>query len=239
MKEEKLEEAKRLYETANADQKYVLESLFTELAGSEDERIRKEIVRFIRMEVEDEIVGNKWLAWLEKQGEQKPAVEMKTPEESLGIDSETYSKIMDECIYGDCEQNPAWSEDDDDDAWMNDIISKVENNLQLNKAEIDWLKSLRPQSKQEWNEEDRKMINKLSSVVVLYYNICDDDLDKQSCIDWLKSLKERYTWKPSDEQIEILDMVLTNESLDDNIARILRELREQLKKLRENKIWKC
>ena len=43
-------------------------------------------------------------------------------------------------------------------------------------------------------------------------------------------------WKPSDEQIEILDMVLTNESMDDNIARILRELREQLKKLREDKL---
>ena len=43
-------------------------------------------------------------------------------------------------------QKPAeWSEEDDDDAWMNDIISKVENNLQLNKAEIDWLKSLKPQ----------------------------------------------------------------------------------------------
>ena len=34
---------------------------------SGDEKIRKEIVRFIQMEVEDEIVGNKWLAWLEKQ----------------------------------------------------------------------------------------------------------------------------------------------------------------------------
>lgn len=39
--------------------------------------------------------------------------------------------------------NSAWSEEDDDDAWMNDIISKVENNLQLNKAEIDWLKNLK------------------------------------------------------------------------------------------------
>lgn len=65
--EDKLKEAKRLYETANADQRYVLESLFPELKESEDERTRKEIVRFIRMEVEDEIVGNKWLAWLEKQ----------------------------------------------------------------------------------------------------------------------------------------------------------------------------
>ncbi len=43
---------------------------------------------------------------------------------------------------------------------------------------------------------------------------------------WLKSLKPQNHWKPSDEQIEILNMVLTNESMDDNIARILRELRE-------------
>lgn len=70
--EEKLKEAQRLYETANADQRYVLERLFPELKESGDERTRQEIVRFIRMEVEDKIVGNKWLAWLEKQSEQKP-----------------------------------------------------------------------------------------------------------------------------------------------------------------------
>ena len=37
-----------------------------------------------------------------KQGEQK----IKTPEESLGIDSDTYNKIVDECIYG--EQKPIY-----------------------------------------------------------------------------------------------------------------------------------
>ena len=47
------------------------EEMFPELKESEDERTRKEIVRFIQMEVEDKTVGNKWLAWLEKQGEQK------------------------------------------------------------------------------------------------------------------------------------------------------------------------
>lgn len=46
------------------------EEMFPELKESEDERTRKEIVQFIQMEVEDEIVGNKWLAWLEKQAEQ-------------------------------------------------------------------------------------------------------------------------------------------------------------------------
>ena len=38
--------------------------------------------------------------WEEKQDEQKPVDEMKTPEESLDIDSDTYNKVVDECIYG-------------------------------------------------------------------------------------------------------------------------------------------
>ena len=113
--------------------------IIPELAESEDEKVRKEIIRFIRMEVEDEIVGNKWLAWLERQGDyanfrDKAQVgdritknedgvlvnlsqlnrvakaeerqveqnfEMKTAAESLGIDSDTYNKIVDECIFGD------------------------------------------------------------------------------------------------------------------------------------------
>ena len=46
-----------------------------------------------------------------KKGEQKPTIEMITPEKSLGIDSDTYNEIVDECIYG--EQKPAWSEEDE------------------------------------------------------------------------------------------------------------------------------
>ena len=45
-----------------------------------------------------------WNKFLDEQGEQKPVFEMKSTEESLGIDSETYNKIVDECIYG--EQTP-------------------------------------------------------------------------------------------------------------------------------------
>lgn len=46
-----------------------IDRILLKIAESEDEKIRKEIVRFIQMEVEDEIVGNKWLAWLGKKGE--------------------------------------------------------------------------------------------------------------------------------------------------------------------------
>jgi len=64
------EEAKRLYKTANADQRYVLEKLFPELVESEDEKIRKEIIDFIydktnTYELREK--SNSWLAWLEKQ----------------------------------------------------------------------------------------------------------------------------------------------------------------------------
>lgn len=85
---EKLEEAKRLYETANQDQRYVLESLFPELKESEDERIRKELINFVEnwrnhnpnspfddypIYTSDERECNKILVWLKKQGEHKPA----------------------------------------------------------------------------------------------------------------------------------------------------------------------
>lgn len=68
---EKLEEAKRLYETATPDQKYVLESLFPELKESEDEKIRKTLIEYFNAYPKDYFGGLKkscLLAWLEKQG---------------------------------------------------------------------------------------------------------------------------------------------------------------------------
>ena len=59
----------------------------------------------------------------EKQGKQKPPIEMKTPEESLGIDSDTYNEIVDECIYG--EQKPIeW--DEYDEMYVSALIAIVE-----------------------------------------------------------------------------------------------------------------
>ncbi len=66
---EALERARQFSEhPLQEDSDSIVEYIFPELKESEDERIRKEIVRFIQMEVEDEIVGNKWLDWLKKQG---------------------------------------------------------------------------------------------------------------------------------------------------------------------------
>lgn len=87
-----------------------LEVSFPELAESEDERIRKSIINLVDTEFGDRFpfdgfTREQMLAWLEKQGKKKPTIEMKSAEESLGIDSNTYNEIVDECVYG--EQKPA------------------------------------------------------------------------------------------------------------------------------------
>lgn len=80
--EERFKEAKKLYETANADQRYVLETLYPELKESESEKIRKWIIDDIRYNMNNEPLNNseykkkaeKAIAWLEKQDEQKPII---------------------------------------------------------------------------------------------------------------------------------------------------------------------
>ena len=67
--DDKLEEAKKLYQNANADQRYVLERLFPELKESEDEIVRREIRNFIWKYPNKLPERDRWLAWLEKQDE--------------------------------------------------------------------------------------------------------------------------------------------------------------------------
>ena len=58
------------------EQKEKLENIFPELKESEDERIRKELIDYHRSMAAqaDDYVHEAWIAWLEKQGEQKPVV---------------------------------------------------------------------------------------------------------------------------------------------------------------------
>jgi Fe2+ or Zn2+ uptake regulation protein len=76
-RDNKLEEAKRLYQNANADQRYMIERLFPELKDTEDERIRKAIYNALKyLETElycdflDDVDILDAYAWLEKQGKQ-------------------------------------------------------------------------------------------------------------------------------------------------------------------------
>jgi len=70
--DEVLKRAKQLLETPVAYDRFTIEKIFHELKESEDERIRKEIIEFLQLPL-PQFVGKrnyeKWVAWLEKQGE--------------------------------------------------------------------------------------------------------------------------------------------------------------------------
>lgn len=202
MKELSIEEKAKAYDEALARANEMIKSMtniggvakvddiqhiFPELKESEDERIRGNIIATIHLyygePLEDE--AKEMIAWLEKQGEQK----IKTPEESLGIDSDTYNKIVDECIYG--EQKPALSEEDEE------IYRKCICAMRASACGF---------------PEEEKFVEQVDN--------------------WFKSLKERYTWKPSEEQMNTLEYYMHTLICNEH-KEVLFGLYEDLKKLTE------
>jgi hypothetical protein len=129
----KLEEAKRLYETANADQKYVLESLFPELKEPEDEKVRKALIEMVHDTTGDElwvdynVHKEEALAWLEKQGEQKPF-----DYENANIQQKDFAPKQE------------WSEEDV--AYIDELTDFFEHCGELHQPQenvVKWLKSLK------------------------------------------------------------------------------------------------
>ena len=187
----------------------------TELRESEDEKVRKHLIslfkKFVTLGVANEcetseIKVDDILAWLEKQGEQKPA----------------------------------WSEED------KKAMSRINYLLYTNCANVEgeylekWLNSLkdRVQPKQEWDKDDDKHCDRIlkelreqkqKPVNAPYIELIDSD------IDWLKSLKDRYTWEPSEEQLHYLHWIanvkLGDSAVEQEVSKHLNELYEQLKNL--------
>lgn len=162
----------------------------------------------------DEFDVERLFSLLEKQGGQKPVIEMKSAEESLGIDSETYSKIVDDCIYGDCEQRPADKAEPKfkvGDKIRRKTPSSCDKDMQVARIEKDYYicnhigkfsSEVVPFSKESsyelieqkpaWSEEDEKCIRLSTDIIdsALRAGFCVH-LDRDRCIDWLKSIKER------------------------------------------------
>ena len=99
-----------------------------------------------------------------------------------------------------------------------------------------WFKKLKdkvqPQPKQEWSEDDESRMDNLCHFLEEYGNQYYGQLTLQCTISWLKSLRSKKQWKPSDEQMEALDSATENCAYSE-YQDCLRELIGQLKKLRE------
>jgi hypothetical protein len=130
----------------------------------------------------------------------------------------------------------AWSEENEDNMLMIedrlrdflDYIKKdstlkknIKNSLKEEIIEyIDWLKSLKERvccevnctTTKEWSEEDEEILSEI--IYFFEKGIPTVQHDFRIYASWLKSLKERYTWKPSEEQIIELRRVISGCSYD-------------------------
>ncbi len=87
------------------------------------------------------------------------------------------------------------------------------------------------EQKPAWSKEDEKMLNDaIGAVSIADYYTYDD---KQEIENWLKSLKERYSWKPSDEQMEAIRIAAEVGTANNSWAMcILKGMYQDLKKLK-------
>ena len=90
--------------------------------------------------------------------------------------------------------------------------------------------------KPAWSEEDEDYINDL----IKYFSQNEKiENTKEDIVIWIKSLKDRYTWKPSEGQLECLGYAIEKAEKDwspltnNRIYLTLKALKEQLEKLKE------
>lgn len=88
-----------------------------------------------------------------------------------------------------------------------------------------------------WSKEDERILNGLiSSLVRIEANTRTDSTSINYTfpreINWLKALKQRCAWKPSDEQLEALKNAIHIKPFKNPSDSILWRLYEQLKKLK-------
>ena len=183
----------------------LMEGIFPELKESEDERIRKEIQSTIKqLDKDSTICGkkydyNQWLAWLEKQGEQKPTLpkwKYKKDHTPLLRDSIILNK------YGCVAKSPSGAIVSD--VWVLDYGELTK----LPKEEIEKQGEKKPI--EEVNGEDygidglwhaqRILENTLGSVYG--YQTDDGILDHKAAITAVKKLyKQKHAWSEEDENV--------------------------------------
>ena len=109
---------------------------------------------------------------------------------------------------------------------------QTDDGILSHKCAITAVKKLYKQKPTEWSEEDKERLT--SCIQLLKTSDGFDTINTK----WLKSLKERYTWKPSDEQMDALLFVAQhyNPNVTDKLAwdsiKILELMHHDLKKLK-------
>ena len=189
------------------------EFIFPELCESKDERIRKELIEFVKSRGG---FKQEYIAWLEKQGEQKSTDKIKPKfkvgDKVIGIVSDMQYYITDVCydhyytesgcIIMFCsqdnfelvEQKPAWSREDEKirQTIINEFKQCSEWYCSNGLTKEDCINWLNKQEYFEWGDEDNENMNSLC--VLLDQMVSINAIGNEHSIEyknWLKSIKQR------------------------------------------------
>lgn len=222
--EQALDNLKKIKD-ANKDNKELVDFIeykYPELKESEDEIVMAEIIAFIEQSIHrgggtpiPQEQENRWLAWLEKQSEQKPA-------SKLQVSEKLYEHIRNTCA---CISDALSSKTLVD---VNDYLEQADADAQ---SAFDMIEQ--GEQKPAWSEEDESNFNS-----AIYYIRREPyrECDVEPIVDWLKTLKEKYTWKPSEEQMTALRKMKAAIAGEGEIYKPLNLLYQELEKLRSHEI---
>lgn len=151
---------------------------------------------------------------------------------TLAKDTINWLKSLEERVIP--QQKQYWSKDDS--TRLQRVINFLWQNrkgdtdtIYQQEQDIDWLKSLKdrvqPQSKQEWSEEDESNFQGIIDVIKENKHHATDyeHMTYYKLLSWFKSLKDRYTWKPSEEQMNILSIYA---HVHDGLASLYQDLKK-------------
>ena len=241
--EKKYKEAQKwiesIYSELSHEQQMEAEAFFPELKESEDERISKEIIKYLERTVphhhRDEVLKSKeWTAWLEKQDPKKHEEELEKAYKTA--DEVQYKRGYEDGVKDtekQCEQKPAaWSEEDE--KILKDILVDVKfegyNNDMLANSykKINWLKSLKEkfkiQTRQGISKEDEYSFMLISGLIRQDQDLSLEDKNKLRL--WLKSIIYQSRWKPSDEQMKALWNVYQGGQEQAELATLYNDLKK-------------
>ena len=146
---------------------------------------------------------------------------------------------------GEISPNSEWSEEDE--TTKNNISHIIRQYDKISKRENEpcwyigdcllWMQNIkgRVQPKQEWSEEDEQHID---SLLKRLDALCRNKFERTRFAisedrDWLKSLRPQNMWKPSEDDIIILEKLIKGELEPKVFQATLHGILEQLKKLKE------
>jgi len=237
-----------LYEGLHGATKDDAEHYFPELKESEDERIRKALLELVHdttgdgLWIDYNVHKEEALAWLEKQGTPKKVSIWKHWKDGIAGNGEGkpiylvkngYTYSLSSCLGYECD----YIELSELDKLM---LEKQGEQILANSAKTckDEQKPQRMISaeakevlydKPAWSEEDECYMAECINAIATKDGWSFEE--KRKTKHWLKSLKYRYTWKPSETQLACLSDAVKYYGSEGFSVDLLKELLEELKKL--------